>query len=156
MPQDLFLARVETAIGGRDGFADADDKGTDRAVGMAAKAVNDRCWTAGLPELSDATLEMRLDVLAREHGQKRPLVEKIEELPALDFLHPTVGPGDQGCHRNDGVQKLIVPKIHVGSDELGLLRAPPVFGFLFPHDFVPTAIPCAPRELGGLVGGFLG
>ena len=155
MPQDLFLARVETAIGGRDGFADTDDKGTYRARGMAAEAVKDRGWTAGLPELSDATLEMRLHVLPREHGQKRLLIKKIEELPALDFLHPSVGAGDQGGHRNDGVQNLIVPKIQVCSDELRLPCTQPVFGFLFPHDSVPSAIPCALREPGGLVGGFL-
>jgi hypothetical protein len=132
-PQDLAFARVEPTIGRRDHLTETDDKRPYRAVGVTAEAVNGSGWTAGLPELSDAMVEVRLHVLPREHGQEPVFIEKIQELPALDFLYPAISAGDQGGYRNDGIEKLVFAKIQIGGDKLRPFGIPPVSGSLLPH-----------------------
>jgi hypothetical protein len=137
VPQHRVFARIEPAIGGRDRFTETDDERRYRAVGMAADAVNHACRTAGLPEFPDAALEVSVHVLAREHGQKLVVIEKIVELPALDLLHPAIGASNQSRHRNDGVEKRVVAKIQISSGDPCRLCAPSVSGFVIPHDDFP-------------------
>ena len=102
-------------------------------VRLAMETVHDSESTTGLPEFSDAALEMRLHVVAGENGEKVALIEEIEQLPSLDLLHPSVGVRDQGRHRNEGVHYLVVAQIRVRGDVLRPVCARPASRFSFRH-----------------------